>query len=55
MKNDSILLALEPMSSAELGTLRGGIDKQAQDALWMIGYVVGIVAKVFASLFSLFK
>ena len=55
MKDNSVLLALEPMGSAELCTLRGGLDKQAQEALWMVGYVVGIIAKVFASLFSLLK
>ncbi|MBR4212414.1 MAG: hypothetical protein IKR82_00445 [Bacteroidales bacterium] len=55
MRNDSVLLALEPMGATELRTLRGGVDKQAQEALWMVGYVVGIIVKVFASLFSLIR
>ena len=55
MKNDSVLLALEPMGSAELCTLRGGLDKQAQEALWMVGYIVGIITKIFTSLFSFLK
>jgi len=43
------------MTEADSVVLRGGIDKQAQEALYMIGYVVGVVAKVFVSLFSFFK
>lgn len=43
------------LCEADAAVLRGGVDKQAQEALYMIGYIVGIVAKVFVSLFSLFK
>lgn len=43
------------MSEAETLSVVGGIDKGAQDALYMIGYVVGVIARVFTSLFSLVK
>lgn len=43
------------LCEADAAILRGGVDKQAQEALYMIGYIVGIVAKVFVSLFTLFK
>lgn len=55
MKQYYVPLALVPMGTDELCAVRGGIDKHAQDALWMVGYVVGIIAKVFTSLFSLIK
>ena len=55
MKQDTSLFALVPMGADELCAVRGGVDKHAQEALWMIGYVVGIITKVFTSLFSLIK
>ncbi len=55
MKQNALSLALVPMGADELCAVRGGVDKQAQEALWMVGYVVGIIAKVFTSLFSLIK
>lgn len=55
MKQNALQLGLVPMGAAELCALRGGVDKHAQEALWMVGYVVGIIAKVFVSLFSLIK
>ena len=55
MKQNALQLGLVPMGATELCALRGGVDKHAQEALWMVGYVVGIIAKVFASLFSLIK
>ncbi|MBQ7639985.1 MAG: hypothetical protein IJS91_03235 [Bacteroidales bacterium] len=55
MKQDVLSLALVPMGADELCAVRGGVDKHAQEALWMVGYVIGIIAKVFTSLFSLIK
>ena len=55
MKQEILSPALVPMGADEVCAVRGGVDKQAQEALWMVGYVVGIIAKVFASLFSLIK
>ena len=53
MKQDTPPFALVPMGADELCAVRGGVDKHAQEALWMIGYVVGIITKVFTSIFSL--
>lgn len=55
MKPDYKALKLETVSTEVCCAVRGGLDKQAQEALWMIGYVVGLVAKFFSSVFSLFK
>ena len=55
MKPDYKALKLETVSTEACCAVRGGLDKQAQEALWMIGYVVGLVAKFFSSVFSLFK
>lgn len=43
------------MDAAETAALRGGIDKQAQDALYMIGYAIGVITKVFVSIYTLIK
>lgn len=49
------LQGLQAVSSNEAVCVIGGIDKGAQDALYVIGYVVGIIAKVFTSIFKLIK
>jgi len=33
----------------------GGVDKGVQETLYLIGYVVGVIVKVFTSLFGLIK
>jgi len=43
------------MAEADALVLRGGVDKQAQEALYMIGYIIGVVAKVFVSIYTLIK
>lgn len=46
---------LTAMDEAEMLGIVGGVDKGAQEALYMLGYVVGVIARVFTSLFSLLK
>lgn len=38
----------------EASLIWGGVDKKAQDALYTIGYVIGVIARFFGALF-LFK
>ena len=42
------------ITDSEAALVWGGIDKKAQDALYTIGYVLGIVARFISALF-LFK
>lgn len=35
----------------EAALVWGGVDKQAQDALYTIGYVIGIIARFIGALF----
>jgi len=43
---------LVPVSQEEAISAVGGIDKGAQETLYLIGYVVGIIARLITSLFS---
>lgn len=43
------------LDECEAAAVRGGIDKQAQDALYLIGYAVGVIAKAFLTFFVMFK
>ena len=45
----------QKVSADEAVCVIGGIDKGAQDALYLFGYVVGVIAKVFTSLVKLIK
>lgn len=54
MKNPDTL-GFVAMCENEAIAYRGGVDKQAQDALYMIGYALGVIVKLFVSLFTLFK
>ena len=42
------------LENQEAALVRGGVDKKAQDALYTIGYVIGIIARFIGALF-LFK
>jgi hypothetical protein len=42
------------LETQEAALVWGGIDKKAQDALYTIGYVIGIIARFIGALF-LFK
>lgn len=44
-----------PVTQDEAIRTVGGIDKGAQETLYLLGYVVGIIAKLITSLFSLGK
>ena len=46
---------LTAISSQEAATVFGGVDKGAQETLYLIGYVIGVIAKVFTSIFTLIK
>ena len=46
---------LSAMTPNEAATVFGGVDKGAQETLYLIGYVIGVIAKVFTSIFSLIK
>lgn len=41
------------LDERETVAVRGGIDKNAQDALYLIGYAVGVVCRLFVKLFQL--
>lgn len=43
------------LDECEAVAVRGGVDKQAQDALYLIGYAIGVVAKAFVTFFALFR
>lgn len=42
------------LENQEAAIVWGGVDKKAQDALYTIGYVIGIIARFIGALF-LFK
>lgn len=42
------------LETQEAALVWGGVDKKAQDALYTIGYVIGIIARFIGALF-LFK
>ncbi|MBR3291981.1 MAG: hypothetical protein IKI66_07350 [Bacteroidales bacterium] len=42
------------LENQEAALVWGGVDKKAQDALYTIGYVIGIIARFIGALF-LFK
>ncbi|MBQ7575732.1 MAG: hypothetical protein IJT26_04280 [Bacteroidales bacterium] len=46
-------LGLVAVSANEAAAVFGGVDKGAQETLYIIGYVIGVIAKVFTSIFSL--
>ena len=42
------------LENNEAALVWGGVDKKAQDALYKIGYVLGVIARFFGAIF-LFK
>lgn len=42
------------LENNEAALVWGGVDKKAQDALYTIGYVLGVIARFFGAIF-LFK
>ena len=45
-------IALESISSVECCRIVGGADKNAQNALYYIGYAIGFIVKCIVNLFS---
>lgn len=41
-----------PLTAEDAAYVIGGVDKNAQDALYTIGYVLGVVVKFFVALFA---
>lgn len=39
----------------EAALVWGGVDKKAQDALYTIGYVIGVIARFFGTIFLIKK
>jgi len=40
------------IEATEAALVLGGVDKRAQDALYTIGYILGVIVRLFATLFS---
>lgn len=45
---------MRALESNEAALVWGGVDKKAQDALYTIGYIVGVIARFIGAIF-LFK
>lgn len=43
---------MRPVATNEAALVWGGVDKKAQDAAYTIGYVLGILARFFGTLFK---
>ena len=46
-------LAMRKLEINEAALVWGGVDKKAQDALYTIGYVLGVIARFFGTIFLL--
>ena len=55
MKTELSLCGFSPIDMEEAALVIGGLDKRAQDALYTIGYIIGVVARFFVSLFAFLK
>ena len=53
--NTDRIIGLIPLGEQESAFILGGVDKKAQDALYTIGYIIGIVARFVVSLFVVSK
>lgn len=52
MIRENILAGLMPVSECESACIFGGVDKGAQNALYTIGYVFGVIARFAMSIIS---
>lgn len=52
MRDDIIIAGLVPVTENEAALVIGGADKKAQDALYTIGYVLGVICRFIGSLFA---
>ncbi len=55
MTNDFTIPGLKPIEVRESACIIGGLDKKAQDALYYIGYVIGLVAQYVCAFFKKLK
>ena len=55
MTENFTIPGLRPIEVRESVCIVGGLDKKAQDALYYIGYVIGLVAQYICSLFKKIK
>lgn len=46
---------LVAIQECEAAMILGGVDKRAQDALYTIGYILGVVVRFIGSLFAFTK
>lgn len=53
MKKELAMHGFVALDECEAAAVRGGIDKGAQEALYLIGYAVGVVCRLFVKLFQL--
>ncbi|MBQ9398563.1 MAG: hypothetical protein IJU08_08715 [Bacteroidales bacterium] len=44
---------MRELMNNEAALVWGGVDKKAQDALYTIGYILGVIARFFGALFFL--
>lgn len=51
MKENFTTRGLLPVDEQEALYVIGGLDKKAQDALYTIGYILGVIVKFIGSLF----
>ena len=52
MRTDITTYGMTPVGAEEAAFILGGVDKRAQDALYTIGYVIGVLARFFVKLFT---
>lgn len=55
MNNVLNINGLVALSEQEAAMVLGGVDKRAQDALYTIGYIIGVVVRFLGSIFAFTK
>jgi hypothetical protein len=55
MTENFTIPGLRPIEVRESVCIVGGLDKKAQDALYYIGYIIGLVAQYVYSIFKKIK
>ena len=55
MTENFTIPGLRPIEVRESVCIIGGLDKKAQDALYYIGYIIGLVAQYVCSIFKKIK
>lgn len=51
---EKMFAGFAPVDMQEAAFVLGGVDKRAQDALYTIGYVIGVVIRLFAKIIAWF-